>query len=151
MMRSPVAVLALVMVICGGPSWAEQRFVEHVIIPAERGGEFVLGHYGTAMGPHWTPIEAQVRALEAGLPAYLARAAPAASRLRQGLAGYRAQYIGIVRDGRQVVFANWFCDALGTDWRQRPVIVDDGGDCFFQVEYDPSGGTYVHLMINGNG
>ena len=55
------------------------------------------------------------------------------------------------RDGRQVIFANDFCRALGGDWRQAPIIVDDGGDCYFQVEYDPAAGTFARLMVNGNG
>ena len=57
--------------------------------------------------------------------------------------------MGIVRNGRQVIFANFFCDTFGVDWRRQPLMVDDGGDCFFVVEYDPATGAFSHLMING--
>ena len=84
-------------------------------------------------------------------PAVDFAAAPARSRLRQGLTAYRVQYVGIVRDGRQVIFTNFFCDTFGVDWRTQPVIVDDGGGCYFVVEFDLAAGSFSHLMINGEG
>ncbi len=51
--------------------------------------------------------------------------------------------------GRQIIYGNYFCDNMGKNWRQEFVFVFDGGDCFFQVEYDVESGTFIKLWVNG--
>jgi hypothetical protein len=80
-MTFPLVAVFLAAMVRAVPSWAEQSTMEHVIVPASRGADFILGHYGTSMGPHWTPTEAQVREIEAGLHTFLGQAAPPRSRL----------------------------------------------------------------------
>ena len=49
------------------------------------------------------------------------------------LSNYRRQYVAVITDkGAREVWVNLIC---GTPdfWRQRPVIVDDGGKCFVQL------------------
>lgn len=98
---------------------------------------------------YWTPERDQVEALEVALPRYLATAAPEGSRLRQGLEGYQAQYIGVLRGERELLFANVFCEPLGVDPAERLVVIDGGGDCFFTVEFDPATASFDALRING--
>jgi len=62
---------------------------------------------------------------------------------------YKRQYFGLVRDGRWIVYGNFFCDAHGKDWLAQPVTVKDGGDCYFQVEYEPKTGRFSNLSVNG--
>jgi hypothetical protein len=38
---------------------------------------------------------------------------------------------------------------MGMDWRQNVISVEDGGECYFQVEYDLESGTFIWLMVNG--
>jgi hypothetical protein len=99
---------------------------------------------------YWTPAEADVRALEAGLVQFLQAAAPERSpELWRKQASYKRQYAGLVRDGRRLVYASFFCDSGGEAWRHEPLFVMDGGDCFFQLTYDPARGTFDDLMVNG--
>jgi hypothetical protein len=100
----------------------------------------------------WTPEPTQVLALERALPAFLAehpelfRRDPPPS---ESLAAYRGQYIGIVEEGQRLIYGNYFCDAGSHDWQQEMILVDDGGDCFFQVRYDPATGAFREIRVNG--
>lgn len=101
----------------------------------------------------WTPTPLQVQALEAQLPEFLASHA---TRFRrevppwQSLADYRVQYLGIQEGGMRLIYANFFCQPLSsTDWRQELVAVNDGGDCFFQLRYDPAREEFLSLEVNG--
>ena len=120
------------------------------VIIAQTRAEDMFGELGIdAPSGFWTPERGQVAALEAAIPPYLESAAPEGSRLRRGLRGYRAQYIGILRGDREVVFANFFCDDFGRDIDLQMIVVDDGGDCFFTVEFDPADESFDQLSING--
>jgi hypothetical protein len=35
------------------------------------------------------------------------------------------------------------------DWRQRPIDVCDGGDCFWSAVYDVLSGEFSDLQVNG--
>lgn len=99
---------------------------------------------------YWTPAEVNVRALEAGLAAFLQAAAPEASpELWRKQPTYKRQYAGLLRDGRRLVYASFFCDTGGEEWRREPLFVLDGGDCFFQLTFDVERGTYGDLTVNG--
>ena len=105
----------------------------------------------------WTPLLDDVMKLERQLPAFLRREGQAGrlhnekpAPLWKRVAGYKRQYFGLVEKGRSIVYANFFCNGLGTDWQRRPVDVDDGGDCYFQVRYDPHTGRFFDLSVNGD-
>ena len=109
-------------------------------------------------GPPWTPALADVRALEQRLPDYLRRHLPPGywefhskdRPLWERAPGYKRQYVGIRKNGRRAIYANFFCDDDSPNWRTTPVDVDDGGDCYFQVEYDVDKATFSDLSINGD-
>lgn len=123
---------------------------EGVIVDALTAADFARWLTGQETSGSWEPSPDDVAQLEAALPAFLATAPQATDRLRQDLASYKRQYAGIVdSDIRQVILVNAFCDTLGIDWQSQPVLVEDGGDCFFQVTYDPLAGTFSRLMVNG--
>ena len=103
-------------------------------------------------GGFWTPSADDIFKLEEGLAEYLSqnssyfyRQPPVWERLDE----YQRQYIGLERGGRQIIYGNFFCNNLGMDWRKKLVIVDDGGDCYFQVEYDVEDGAFIKLLVNG--
>jgi hypothetical protein len=100
---------------------------------------------------YWTPAEQDVLALEAGLAAFLRDAAPERSPdLWQKQPTYKRQYIGLLRDGKRLVYASFFCSTEGDGWRSQVLFVLDGGDCFFQLTYDVERDTYGDLMVNGD-
>jgi hypothetical protein len=104
----------------------------------------------------WTPAAGDVDALEQRLPDHLRAALPRQRPARGGKAplweratAYKRQYVGVRRDGRRIVHANFFCDAWKKDWRTEPIVVLDGGDCYFQIEYDVDKASFSNLQING--
>ena len=100
----------------------------------------------------WAPSVSDVLKLEEKIDEYLSqnsnlfyRQPPVWERLDE----YQRQYIGFERGGKQIIYGNYFCDSTGKNWRQEFVFVFDGGDCFFQVEYDVESGTFIKLWVNG--
>ncbi len=102
---------------------------------------------------YWTPEQSQVRALESALIPFL-EASIASDDARAGfweaLPGYRRQFFGITfQRGTPLIYANYFCMDGFERWRTGFVSVEDGGECFFQVLYDPATGVFSRLRING--
>ena len=65
---------------------------------------------------------------------------------------YFRQYLPIVPSGKKLIFVNAMCGGAGEssdEWRHHLIIVCDGGDCFWQVYYDPATKQFSNLMING--
>jgi hypothetical protein len=126
-----------------------------VIFPAEHAEEQKLGSWlatGDGEIEYWTPSESDVLALEAGRAAYLQDHAdrfyegvPVWERLNE----YNRQYIGIILGEKKIIYANYFCDSIETDWRKDFVFVLDGGDCFFQFKYDVDTAEFFDLQVNG--
>ncbi len=109
--------------------------------------------FGNPVLDYWTPEQAQVRALEAGIVPFL-ESEIAPDEYGYGfwddLEGYQRQYFGVTFErGTPLIYANYFCSGDFESWRTRYVLVMDGGDCFFQVLYNPASGAFTNLRING--
>ena len=100
---------------------------------------------------YWTPTKEDVLKAEEKLEPYLTRLAPRQSPdLGKKLVQYRRQYVGIFYNGYKYLYMNFFCHNFkADDWKNSPVIVMDGGDCFFRLWYDIASGTFSRLNING--
>ena len=143
-------------------SWSQDR----AIIPAETARKQWAWLYRSGATP-WTPALADVLALEKGLPDYIRHELNRQRRdpnrdpdsdprsknpLWERAKRYKRQFVGVQSEGakgRRTVFANFFCNDWGRNWRTEPISVDDGGDCYFTVEYDVGKGTFSNLSING--
>jgi hypothetical protein len=110
-------------------------------------------------GGFWTPTLADVKALERNLPGYLreklgdkpqdrSSAGPESIPLWKKAPLYLRQYVGTTREGQRFIYAHFFCDTI-PDWRTTPIMIFDGGDCYFQVFYDVKTGRFEGLMLNG--
>ena len=62
---------------------------------------------------------------------------------------YTRQYFGIVQNDRQLIFVNMFCNPLGSEWLEAPVVVADGGDCYLEVIFNAETNTFLSLFVNG--
>jgi hypothetical protein len=123
---------------------------EGVIVPAARAAEFVKSLTGYEGKGHWTPGREDVFKFEARIEAHLRKATDKRSpALWKKLSNYRRQYAGVEVEGRKLLYANFFCDTFNGEWKNRPVAVEDGGDCFFQIKYDLHTGAFTDLQING--
>jgi len=99
----------------------------------------------------WLPSAAQIAAAERGLAAFVADEEP---ELARKLPSYYRQYLGIVRDGRRLIYINvMHQESLTEDPEIDPtkelIFVSDGGDWYFQLEYDVATGRYLEFGVNG--
>ncbi len=66
------------------------------------------------------------------------------------LKNYNRQYVPVINArGEKEIWVNCFCIINGTDWRERVVIVDDGGKCFFNLKINLTARTYYDESVNG--
>jgi hypothetical protein len=149
-------ILKLIMA-CASPSQPMQG-ERWIIFTAEQVREQGIGDWFIQNGQtaeYWTPTEENILALEDGLGSYLQQAnsdrfdgqkAPIWERLDE----YNRQYIGLTLDGIRIIYANYFCDGVETDWKNDFVFVLDGGDCYFQFKYDPDSAEFFDLQVNGS-
>jgi hypothetical protein len=154
-----VAMVLAVSVATAAPAatWSEER----AIFTAEAAQKSWPALFRSGATP-WTPARADVLALEQRLPEYMRVELDRQARARdypidkknplwERAKTYKRQYVGIRRQKQRIVYANFFCNASGSNWRTTPVDVDDGGDCYFQVEYDVDKRTFADLSLNGSG
>jgi hypothetical protein len=116
------------------------------LVPVARGPEFYARPRDASVA-YFELDERDVRAFEERLPAFLRSAdhrdAPEiAARLSQ----YRRQFVGVRDAEGERIFGNFFCTE---DPATRPLLVDDGGSCYFSVFYDPATVSFSYLFVHG--
>jgi hypothetical protein len=100
----------------------------------------------------WALSWEDIRSLEAHLPSALIAEGFSGLPPTVPLRGWHRQYVGTVRDGRKLIYGNYFPAHMpfgGMDWRSEPIVVCDGGPNFFGVEYDVEAKRITHLSFNG--
>jgi len=98
----------------------------------------------------WTPTKEQVLQAEEGIEQNLKDNPPRESpNLWRKFSKYKRQYLGITVDGHKRIYCNFYCS--GEPLSEHPVFYDDGGDCFFHVQYDVEEQKCYALSINGIG
>ena len=99
----------------------------------------------------WLPGASEIAAAERGLAAFVKGEAP---ELAAKLPRYYRQYVGIVRNGRKLIYINAMHEeSLAEDPELDPtsglIFTMDGGDWYFQLEYDVDARAYLEFGING--
>jgi hypothetical protein len=123
---------------------------EGVIVDADTGADFGRYISGADVQAGWVPTVDQIATVEAGLATFLKESPIAAPDLWQRLPGYKRQYGGYINaDGQSIIVVNAFCHWSDDTWLSTAVIVMDGGDCFFNVEYNVDLAAFDSLIING--
>lgn len=98
----------------------------------------------------WSPSVADVTKLERRLPQLLRT-----SGHNIDLSRSHRQYIGIVSRGKKLIYLNAFSDTIFVapenrmSWTRQAIVVCDGGDAFWGVEFDPATNSFAHLEFNG--
>jgi len=123
-----------------------------VIITKKHAEETGVSSWLVESDGFWTPSVDDILKLEGKIAGYLSQNSsyfyhqpPVWERLDE----YQRQYVGLEREGRLIIYGNYFCNSGGVDWQQKLVVVIDGGECFFQVEYDVESGFFIKLLVNG--
>lgn len=120
------------------------------IVPPDEVPDYVTWLNGAETQGVWTPTPDQIAELEAMLPGFLQTLSSISPDLDDRLPGYTRHYMGYVADGHAYILVNAFCsNPGGGDSLSEPVIVMDGGDCFFYVVWDPAAREFVAFQANG--
>ena len=104
----------------------------------------------------WKPNPEQIREAEIALRVAFntAREKLSASPFKPiDLSNYGRQYIGTVKDQHRTIEVIGFCTALGhseSELSKTPLMVLDGGACFFRGEYDLDKKIFTSFYFNGN-
>jgi len=81
----------------------------------------------------WQPSKADIDGLEASLPQLVGLKADERRRIEHPERYFR-QYLGIIRDGKKLIYVNAPCQiADARYWREHLVSVFDGGSCYWQA------------------
>ena len=66
---------------------------------------------------------------------------------------YYRQYVGIIVNGRKLIYINAIRRGAehDFDWRAKPLIACDGGFAFWGALYDPEDSRFLDLAFNGIG
>ena len=63
---------------------------------------------------------------------------------------YKRQYVPMINSkGEKEVWVNCFCVTRGDEWKTEIVYVEDGGDCFFNLQINLSKESYSEFRVNG--
>lgn len=123
---------------------------EGVIVTSETVAWYVRDLTGARPEKVWEPERADVLEMESRLADYLRKTRDGRSPdLWKKLTKYKRQYMGVIENGRKVIYTNFFCVVPKVDWKYFPVVVEDGGDCYFQIKYEVETKKFRDLQING--
>jgi hypothetical protein len=67
---------------------------------------------------------------------------------------YKRQYFPYKDvNGERIVYINCFCEKYGEfrHWREVEELVDDGGNCYFQLKINLTQKKYIDFFVNGYG
>jgi hypothetical protein len=114
-----------------------------------------FGQDAAKKGTFWTPKKSDVLEAEEKLTPFLQSALKDPEEresILKHFKSYKRQYVGRVIQGKKEIFINFFCDSYhAPEWTSRPVLVLDGGACFFQVHFSMEKKTFFDLQVNGMG
>ena len=124
--------------------------------PLPKSEAIAISHLCSRNGPKvdgsWKPTKDDIELLESSI-SLISKLKSEDSRLAVHIANpssYYRQYLGIVVDGRRLIYLNAFAPGLlRSDWRERFVDICDGGTAVWGVLYDPEKREFSKLTTNG--
>lgn len=149
------SMLATLLAGCNGAGATATANDLWVIFPESRAKEMRIGTWlssGADFGGYWTPTEEDVLNLEGQLRAFLSQNFESFNRqppVWEQLDNYKRQYAGVTIKGRKVIYGNFFCTDSEMNWTSEWIFILDGGDCYFQLQFDVESGTFTELTVNG--
>ncbi len=64
---------------------------------------------------------------------------------------YKRQYFPVINEkGDKEVWVNCFCRNIDGNWKEELILVQDGGNCFFQLKVNLKAKKYYEFTVNGN-
>jgi hypothetical protein len=131
--------ILLIVTILGGCSMEKHTKIQSVILPASQ--------IDWVSQEGWTPTQKEI---DAAGPAIIDFIKIKNEKIYSNLDKYRCQYFGIYKDKRKRIYCNFFYFTDNTkNWKSNAVIVFDGGDAYFHLEYDMENKECLNFRVNG--
>ncbi len=125
-----------------------KEYIAGVILPTSNGHYVPYSSDGKATSG-WTPTEKQIIKAQLIILKYIEKSNKV---IYNNINKYRCQYFGIIVNGKKRIYCNFFwLTAFRKNWQTKPVIVDDGGNHYFQLEYDVETEKCLNFLTNCNG
>lgn len=119
-----------------------------VIVPEADAADFAAAAGWEPTEAYWTPTDDDIAALEEELEAAFEAEVPPQDRV-EDLIGYLRQYVGAIEAGERTIVVNAFCEPGSPDWPSEPIVVADGGVCYFQATWNVELAEFTSLTVNG--
>ncbi len=102
----------------------------------------------------WVPNNSEISDLELSLCRFLKSNHP---EIFDRLSSTYFQFVGFKLRNKRIIYINAFdkqltinpVDGSKEAWKTRPIVVCDGGDYFWGMEYDPATNKFSRLAFNG--
>jgi len=63
---------------------------------------------------------------------------------------YKRQYVAVINGkGEKEIWINAFCSTMGDKWKKEILLVEDGGNCFFNLKVNLKTKKCFGLSVNG--
>ncbi len=63
---------------------------------------------------------------------------------------FKRQYLAVInKNGDKEVWINCLCQTRGNDWKTSIIMVDDGGNCYFNLKINLTKNKCYDLVVNG--
>lgn len=63
---------------------------------------------------------------------------------------YKRQYVAALNpSGEKEVWINCFCSSMGERWKKELMLVDDGGNCYFNLKVNLNTKMCYEMVVNG--
>jgi hypothetical protein len=96
----------------------------------------------------WEPSGAQIQEMETRLTKFLMRSFPAGPKVAPPPGSYDSQYIGITRNGRHLIYGNFYPPGQSEDHQTTtPVDVCDSGSNLWRIVFNPRTKTFSDLAM----
>ena len=127
---------------------SNMKHISGAILPTTNGHYVPYSPDGKITGG-WTPTAEQIIKVQPSLLKYIEKSNKI---IYNNINNYRCQFFGIIVNEKKRIYCNffWITDFY-KDWQTKPVIVDDGGNHYFQLEYDVKTGKCLNFSVNGVG
>jgi hypothetical protein len=134
------------------PTVTEAASRNWVIIEKRRAEELGVASWLSQSEGFWTPSTDDILELEMKIGEYLHENSGQFHRqpsIWERLDEYRRQYVGYEIGGKRIIHGNFFCSYEDVDWQRQFVMALDGGECYFQVDYDVESESFIRLRVHG--
>lgn len=122
---------------------------EGIIVTEDEARASLAHDVPTSTQDFWTPDFEHIVTLEKGLESYL-RQDEQYAPLSQRYSDYKRQYIGIIEEGQQRIYALYVCSSSSIADLGGPFWVDGGGECVFELKYDLETEEFLLILIHGS-